>query len=144
MLIRSASLEEVRRAVEWADQEGWEPGLTDAEPFHAADPEGFFAAEVDDLSDPRLAEDKEPVPRAGDRPASSNSASAASRSRWAAAAPGPPFRAAARSCLAHAPGPAGVSDHSRHSTSAAAPPASMRRAAPAIRRWAASTARTAG
>ncbi len=47
MLIRSMSLEEVRKAVTWADREGWEPGLSDAEAFFAADPEGFFAAEVD-------------------------------------------------------------------------------------------------
>lgn len=47
MLIRAMSPEEVREAVEWADAEGWEPGLTDAEPFFAADPEGFFAAESD-------------------------------------------------------------------------------------------------
>jgi GNAT superfamily N-acetyltransferase len=47
MLIRAMSLDEVRDAVQWADGEGWEPGLSDAEPFFAADPEGFFAAEVD-------------------------------------------------------------------------------------------------
>lgn len=37
MLIRNLSLEEVRAAVRWADREGWEPGLGDAEPFFAAD-----------------------------------------------------------------------------------------------------------
>lgn len=47
MLIRNLSLEEVRDAVRWADREGWEPGLTDADPFFAADPGAFFAAEVD-------------------------------------------------------------------------------------------------
>ncbi len=47
MLIRNLSLEEVREAVRWADREGWEPGLGDAEPFFAADPEAFFAAEID-------------------------------------------------------------------------------------------------
>jgi hypothetical protein len=25
-----------------ADQEGWNPGLDDAQPFYAADPEGYF------------------------------------------------------------------------------------------------------
>ncbi|MCO8145624.1 GNAT family N-acetyltransferase [Rhodovulum tesquicola] len=31
----------------WAAEEGWNPGLEDAEPFHATDPEGFFVAELD-------------------------------------------------------------------------------------------------
>lgn len=30
-----------------ADAEGWEPGLTDADAFYAADPEGFFGLEFD-------------------------------------------------------------------------------------------------
>ena len=30
-----------------ADAEGWEPGLTDADAFYAADPEGFFGLEMD-------------------------------------------------------------------------------------------------
>lgn len=30
-----------------ADAEGWEPGLTDADAFYAADPEGFFGLEID-------------------------------------------------------------------------------------------------
>jgi GNAT superfamily N-acetyltransferase/ribosomal protein S18 acetylase RimI-like enzyme len=38
---------EVEAAVAWADREGWEPGLTDAGPFFAADPDGFYATEVD-------------------------------------------------------------------------------------------------
>jgi ribosomal protein S18 acetylase RimI-like enzyme len=29
-------------ALQWAAAEGWNPGLHDAEPFHAADPSGFF------------------------------------------------------------------------------------------------------
>jgi GNAT superfamily N-acetyltransferase len=45
--MRQMDLDEVREAVKWADAEGWEPGLSDADPFFAADPEGFFAAEVD-------------------------------------------------------------------------------------------------
>jgi GNAT superfamily N-acetyltransferase len=47
VLIRSLSLEEVRDAVGWADREGWEPGLGDADPFFAPDPGAFFAAEAD-------------------------------------------------------------------------------------------------
>lgn len=30
-----------------ADAEGWEPGLTDADAFYAADPDGFFGLELD-------------------------------------------------------------------------------------------------
>jgi GNAT superfamily N-acetyltransferase len=46
MVIRAMGLDEVGEAVEWADTEGWEPGLSDAKPFHSADPSGFFAAEI--------------------------------------------------------------------------------------------------
>jgi GNAT superfamily N-acetyltransferase len=37
--------EEVGTAVAWAANEGWNPGLSDAECFFQADPEGFFCAE---------------------------------------------------------------------------------------------------
>ncbi len=33
-------------AVAWAAAEGWNPGLHDADPFYAADPNGFFLAEI--------------------------------------------------------------------------------------------------
>lgn len=33
--------------LDWAAEEGWNPGLDDAAAFHAADPEGFFVAELD-------------------------------------------------------------------------------------------------
>ncbi|HZX91893.1 MAG TPA: GNAT family N-acetyltransferase [Rudaea sp.] len=33
---------EIDTAVDWAAAEGWNPGLHDADCFHAADPEGFF------------------------------------------------------------------------------------------------------
>lgn len=36
------SPQEVQMALEWGVQEGWNPGLHDAECFYAADPEGFF------------------------------------------------------------------------------------------------------
>ncbi len=42
--IRNMSRTEVDIAIEWARQEGWNPGIYDAEPFFAADPEGFFIA----------------------------------------------------------------------------------------------------
>ena len=32
-------------AIEWAAREGWNPGLHDADCFHAADPDGFLVAE---------------------------------------------------------------------------------------------------
>lgn len=43
---RTASLEDVERMLDWAAEEGWNPGLDDAAPFHASDPEGFFVALV--------------------------------------------------------------------------------------------------
>ena len=33
--------------LDWAADEGWNPGLCDAQPFHAADPKGFFSRRVD-------------------------------------------------------------------------------------------------
>jgi len=45
--LRRMTLEELPLALDWAAAEGWNPGLFDAEPFWAADPEGFFLAEVD-------------------------------------------------------------------------------------------------
>jgi GNAT superfamily N-acetyltransferase len=45
--IRTLRREEIRLAIDWAADEGWNPGLHDAESFHAADPEGFLVAEVD-------------------------------------------------------------------------------------------------
>jgi GNAT superfamily N-acetyltransferase len=38
---------EVEVAVEWAQKEGWNPGLHDAECFYQADPTGFYAAKLD-------------------------------------------------------------------------------------------------
>lgn len=40
--IRTMQREEVDLAVEWAAQEGWNPGLGDAECFYTADPQGFL------------------------------------------------------------------------------------------------------
>ena len=39
---RTMSRDEVALAIEWAAEEGWNPGLHDAETFPAADPQGFF------------------------------------------------------------------------------------------------------
>ena len=40
------SQEKVALLLQWAEDEGWNPGLDDAVAFHAADPLGFFALEV--------------------------------------------------------------------------------------------------
>ncbi|MDK2916964.1 MAG: hypothetical protein PWR25_1521 [Euryarchaeota archaeon] len=45
--VRTMNRREVETAVEWAAQEGWNPGVHDAEAFYAADPGGFFLAELD-------------------------------------------------------------------------------------------------
>lgn len=44
--IARMSRNEVDTAVDWARQEGWNPGLSDAECFYRADPGGFYAAKV--------------------------------------------------------------------------------------------------
>jgi predicted N-acetyltransferase YhbS len=38
---------EIPLAVEWASAEGWNPGLDDAAPFAAADPDGFLVGTID-------------------------------------------------------------------------------------------------
>lgn len=45
--IRPMTLAEVELAIEWATLEGWNPGLADAIPFRAADPDGFLMAFLD-------------------------------------------------------------------------------------------------
>jgi ribosomal protein S18 acetylase RimI-like enzyme len=45
---RTMTRAEVALAAEWAAQEGWNPGLHDADLFHAADPQGFFVGVLDD------------------------------------------------------------------------------------------------
>jgi GNAT superfamily N-acetyltransferase len=44
--IRTMTRSEVDLALDWAANEGWNPGIHDAEPFFQADPEGFFAGEM--------------------------------------------------------------------------------------------------
>jgi len=44
--IRSMTRDELDRLVEWAAEEGWNPGRDDADVFWATDPEGFVAAEL--------------------------------------------------------------------------------------------------
>ena len=43
--IRAMERAEIDLAVEWAAREGWNPGLADADAFHAADPGAFLVAE---------------------------------------------------------------------------------------------------
>lgn len=45
--MRTLKLAEVAELVDWAADEGWNPGLDDAPAFHAADPAGFFGAFVE-------------------------------------------------------------------------------------------------
>jgi GNAT superfamily N-acetyltransferase len=44
---RTMTRDEVARAIAWAADEGWNPGLHDAESFSTADPQGFFVGELD-------------------------------------------------------------------------------------------------
>jgi GNAT superfamily N-acetyltransferase len=46
-IIRLMQPSEIRLALDWAAQEGWNPGLQDATAFYAADPSGFLIAELD-------------------------------------------------------------------------------------------------
>jgi len=47
LTVRTMNRDDIDLAVSWAGQEGWNPGLHDAESFYAVDPNGFFMAEVD-------------------------------------------------------------------------------------------------
>jgi len=47
ILIRNMTRAEVDELVDWAAQEGWNPGLHDAEIFWATDPEAYIAAELE-------------------------------------------------------------------------------------------------
>jgi hypothetical protein len=45
--IRTMRPEDLSLALDWAAAEGWNPGLSDAACFLAADPDGFLLAELD-------------------------------------------------------------------------------------------------
>ena len=45
--IRTATLDEMRLMVDWGAEEGWNPGLHDAECYRTADPEGFLMGFLD-------------------------------------------------------------------------------------------------
>ena len=40
--LRTMTREKLNLALKWAEREGWNPGLGDADCFHAADPDGFL------------------------------------------------------------------------------------------------------
>lgn len=46
-VIRSLSADEVQHVVDWAGDEGWNPGLHDAACFRISDPDGFFGGFLD-------------------------------------------------------------------------------------------------
>lgn len=45
-IIRRMSRDDVQTAVDWAADEGWNPGLGDADCFYHSDPQGFFIGEL--------------------------------------------------------------------------------------------------
>jgi GNAT superfamily N-acetyltransferase len=45
--IRTMSRSDLQTAIDWARNEGWNPGADDLDPFHAADPAGYFMGFVD-------------------------------------------------------------------------------------------------
>ncbi|MEP2654624.1 MAG: GNAT family N-acetyltransferase [Sedimentitalea sp.] len=47
MQVRTMGLSDLELVLGWAQAEGWNPGIDDAAAFFAADPEGFFLAQVD-------------------------------------------------------------------------------------------------
>lgn len=47
MTVRRMTISDLEMALDWAADEGWNPGLSDASVFFAADPNGFFLKEHD-------------------------------------------------------------------------------------------------
>ena len=47
MTIRTMTRADLNLAIDWAAEEGWNPGLCDALPFWAADPAGFLIGEIE-------------------------------------------------------------------------------------------------
>jgi ribosomal protein S18 acetylase RimI-like enzyme len=47
-VVRRMKREEMDVAIRWAAAEGWNPGLSDADCFYTADPNGFFIGTLDD------------------------------------------------------------------------------------------------
>ena len=49
LAITTMSTEELETVLDWAAEEGWNPGIADAGAFHTVDPNGFFLARLDDV-----------------------------------------------------------------------------------------------
>lgn len=47
-IVRKMTRKELDLAIEWAEKEGWNPGLYDAEAFYAADPQGYYIGLLND------------------------------------------------------------------------------------------------
>ena len=47
LIFRNMTRAELENACAWAGEEGWNPGIHDADAFWAADPDGYFMAELD-------------------------------------------------------------------------------------------------
>lgn len=47
LTVRTMRRDDLDIAISWAEKEGWNPGIHDADSFYAADPEGFFMGEID-------------------------------------------------------------------------------------------------
>jgi GNAT superfamily N-acetyltransferase len=45
--IRQARIDDLEGMIDWAAREGWNPGIDDLAPFFAADPQGYWLAEID-------------------------------------------------------------------------------------------------
>ena len=50
MIIRRMTLSDLDMVLDWARDEGWNPGRSDATAFFASDPNGFFLVEVDGVT----------------------------------------------------------------------------------------------
>ncbi|HAQ65503.1 MAG TPA: GNAT family N-acetyltransferase [Bacteroidales bacterium] len=48
VVIKTMNLSDMQTALDWADSEGWNPGLHDAEAFYYSDPNGFFIATINE------------------------------------------------------------------------------------------------
>ncbi len=46
VVIRNMTLEDLQVVVDWADEEGWNPGVHDAQCYYETDPDGFFVLEL--------------------------------------------------------------------------------------------------
>ena len=45
-VIRQMTMGDMELAVDWAAEEGWNPGISDAACFYNTDPQGFFIGEL--------------------------------------------------------------------------------------------------